>query len=617
MRRIAGLCLAAFGCASASPSRPAALASAVPTRLGPEELFPEFERIFGEQFVARRLPGLAMGFVLDGKLVWSKGWGSADLARKVPADADTVFRIASMTKSFTALAILRLRDEGKLALDDPATKYVPELGALRYPTHDSPPITIRMLLTHGAGFPEDNPWGDLQLALSRDDFSQLLSRGLAFSLAPDSAYEYSNTGFALLGRIVENLTGDSNEEYLTRDVLRPLGMTATVWRQADVPPAHLARGYGRKRPSAPGPVVGDGLREEPQLGDGAYAAMGGLYSSVRDLARYAAFQLAAWPPRDDPEEGPLSRSSRREMQRGWRHTGLTVRRAAGGDLNARAVSYGYGLGASEWCEDTGLVVTHGGGLPGFGSYIAMFPEHGFAFVGAANLTYSAPDIYEAAQRALAALPARPVRPVPELSRAHEAVGKLLERWDAQLAQASFDRTAFFYETPDELRAHFDELSRKLGACRRQGSIEPENALRGTSHLACEKGKLDVFITLTPEANALIQHLELTPGLPPSRALASAADRIAALIARWDGGTANDVLAGFSLARTRRSFAKEAGTGPCKVSAQINGDGASHGLFELACAKTPLDLDVTLDEQGKADASLRAHHPQDESCPRWW
>ena len=226
-----------------------------------------------------------MGFVLDGKLVWSKGWGYADVARKVPADADTAFRIASMTKSFTALAILRLRDEGKLALDDPAARYVPELSALRYPTRDSPPITVRMLLTHGAGFPEDNPWGDLQLGMPRDAFSEFVSRGLAFSHAPDSGFEYSNTGFALLGRIVENVAGTTNEEYLTRNVLRPLAMTATVWRQSDVPPEHLARGYGRKRPSAPGPVVGDGLREEPQLGDGAYAAMGGLYSSVRDLAR--------------------------------------------------------------------------------------------------------------------------------------------------------------------------------------------------------------------------------------------------------------------------------------------------------------------------------------------
>src|SRR2546421_11964044 len=132
---------------------------------------------------------------------------------------------------------------------------------------------------------------------------------------------------------------------------------------------------------------------------------------------------------------------RREMQRGGRHGGHTVRRAPSGDLTARAWPFGHGLGSAEWCEPN-LVVDHGGGLPGFGSYIAMFPEHGFAFVGAANLTYSAPDIYQAAQQALATLPARKVRPAVELSRAHDAVGKLLARWDAQVAEASFDRTAF-------------------------------------------------------------------------------------------------------------------------------------------------------------------------------
>ena len=80
-----------------------------------------------------------------------------------------MFRIASMTKSFTAMAILKLRDEGKLSLDDPAERYVPELKALKYPTTDSPRITIRHLLSHAEGFPEDNPWGDQQLAATEDD----------------------------------------------------------------------------------------------------------------------------------------------------------------------------------------------------------------------------------------------------------------------------------------------------------------------------------------------------------------------------------------------------------------------------------------------------------------
>ena len=105
-------------------------------------------------------------------------------------DADTVFRIASMTKSFTAMAILKLRDEGKLSLDDPVERYVPELKALAYPTSDSPRTTIRHLLSHAAGFPEDNPWGDQQLSVADDQMSAMMRAGIPFSNAPGIAYAY-------------------------------------------------------------------------------------------------------------------------------------------------------------------------------------------------------------------------------------------------------------------------------------------------------------------------------------------------------------------------------------------------------------------------------------------
>ena len=105
------------------------------------------------------------------------------------------------------MAILKLRDEGKLGLDDPAERYVPELKGLRYPTTDSPRITIRHLLTHSEGFPEDNPWGDQQLSESEAGLSRMLRDGIPFSNAPGIAYEYSNYGFAILGRVVSQVSG--------------------------------------------------------------------------------------------------------------------------------------------------------------------------------------------------------------------------------------------------------------------------------------------------------------------------------------------------------------------------------------------------------------------------
>jgi CubicO group peptidase (beta-lactamase class C family) len=128
--------------------------------------YPQVDRVMRE-FVAREnVPGAAWGIVVDGRLAHLGTTGLRDVEGARPVQGDSVFRIASMTKSFTAMAILKLRDEGKLSLDDPAERYVPELGGLRYPTDDAPRITLRHLLTHAAGFPEDNPWGDQQLGIS-------------------------------------------------------------------------------------------------------------------------------------------------------------------------------------------------------------------------------------------------------------------------------------------------------------------------------------------------------------------------------------------------------------------------------------------------------------------
>src|SRR6185436_156404 len=165
--------------------------------------------------------------IIDGKVAHMGVTGLRDVPRKSPVDSNTVFRIASMTKSFTAMSILKLRDEGKLSLDDPAERYVPEMKELKYPTTDSPRITIRHLLSHSEGFPEDNPWGDQQLARTDEELSQMIRHGIPFSNAPGIAYEYSNYGFAILGRIVTAVSGVKYEDYVSANVLRPLGMSST------------------------------------------------------------------------------------------------------------------------------------------------------------------------------------------------------------------------------------------------------------------------------------------------------------------------------------------------------------------------------------------------------
>ncbi|HJY69020.1 MAG TPA: serine hydrolase domain-containing protein, partial [Streptosporangiaceae bacterium] len=171
-------------------------------------------------------PGLAYGIVLGGELVHAAGLGQRRVGGPSP-DADTTFRIASMTKSFTASAILALRDDGVLKLDDLAEEYVPELRGWPSVTPDSARVSIRHLLTMTAGFPTDDPWGDRQQGLPLEDFARFLSGGVRFNWAPGTRFEYSNLGYAILGRVITAVTGAAYPDYVRHRLLHPLGMMRT------------------------------------------------------------------------------------------------------------------------------------------------------------------------------------------------------------------------------------------------------------------------------------------------------------------------------------------------------------------------------------------------------
>jgi CubicO group peptidase (beta-lactamase class C family) len=476
--------------------------------------FPEIDRLFQDYATAAHVPGAAWGVIVDGELAHTGVAGYRDVPSKAPVTADTVFRIASMTKSFTAIAILKLRDEGKLSLEDPAEKYVPEMKSLVYPTSDSPKITIRHLLSHAEGFPEDNPWGDQQLADTDEQLSALIRAGIPFSNAPGVAYEYSNFGFAILGRIVANVAEPSGASrtaaytrYVTDNVLRPLAMTSTTLEPSSVPAARLAHGYRWE----------DGQwKNEPLLANGSFGSMGGMLTTLSDLGRYVGAFLAAWPPRDGPEGGPIRRSSLREMQQVWRPAPATV---AGGQLNAGG--YAFGLRVSQNCQFP-TIVTHGGGLPGFGTLMRWLPEYGVGLIAFGNLTYTGwGGTFDKALGALAqtgALQPRVIQPSPALVAARDAVSGLVVKWDDAVADRIAAQNLFLDTSRDRRRAAIERLQAQVGACAAgSGFDRVENALRGDWTMTCERGRLRVAITLAPTNPPKVQFMSVMPATDTPRA----------------------------------------------------------------------------------------------------
>src|SRR5882724_6835899 len=180
---------------------------------------PAVDALFAEALGELGAPGLAFGVALDGELVHSGGCGVRDLESGAAPDADTAFRICSMTKSFIAMIVLSLRDEGRLDIDAPLAQVVPDLRALAEAGPDAPPVTVRQLLTMDAGLPQDDPWADRLMAEDNAWVSaELFARGATRSRAPGTAFEYSNYGWAALGRVVEAVTGQRHQDLVRERV---------------------------------------------------------------------------------------------------------------------------------------------------------------------------------------------------------------------------------------------------------------------------------------------------------------------------------------------------------------------------------------------------------------
>jgi len=571
-------------------------------------------------------PGLAYGVVAGGGLVHSGGCGERWTGGPVP-DAGTVFRIASMTKSFTATMVLLLRDHGALQLTDPAESYVPELRGVRPVSPDCPPITIRHLLTMTAGFTTDDPWGDRQQGLDPAVFAQLLaSGGVRSAWAPGTVFEYSNLGYAILGRVIEAVTGEDYARAISTHVLEPLRMSQTGFEASDFDPESLARGYRQDS--------GSWLELEPD-GYGAFAPMGGIFSCVADLARWVAGFVAAFPPRGAAPDGaadpadlvgaidrahPLSRASRREMQFG--QAAIT----SGGDgvvlkqTGPLSISYGFGLFAED--DPTfGTIVQHSGGYPGYGSQMRWHPATGIGAIVLANGTYAgagalAADLLAAilgARKKAAAdraeirlhgpVPA-PAGPWPETLAARSRVDALLQNWDDAAARAIFSPNVDLDQPLAQRKADVARLRERIGQFGSDSArpAEFDSPAHCRWWLTGEHGTVAVQIKLAPLQHTLVQQL-IVP-VPPEAG--SALHDVLDLLVRSLGTNMTDWPAGLEAAdgldtraALRRLRLAAAWAGPCQLDCYLAGNGSTSATVFLSGQSGSAELTAEIGESGRA------------------
>jgi CubicO group peptidase (beta-lactamase class C family) len=314
----------------------------------------QFEAKLGSFVRENRLYGATAGIVHGGELVWSGGAGFADLGAGRPSGPDVLYRIASITKTFTGTAILQLRDAGKLDLDDPVVKWVPELADSASPETIGG-VTIRRLLSHESGLVSEPPGTDF-MALP-PSYQGVAARNLErvgeifIAVPPNTQLKYCNLGYQLLGEIVSRVGGIPYPQYVAERILTPLEMSSTGFEPlAPALAERCAVGYS-------GRAFSDELSVAPSMP--LIWAEGGLWSSVADLGRWLSFQLAAHPdrPGSDTEvaDSPvLSAAARREMHKP-RY------------LSDEEWSSAWGVSWYSVRKDDVTWVQHSGGLPGFTS----------------------------------------------------------------------------------------------------------------------------------------------------------------------------------------------------------------------------------------------------------
>ncbi len=374
------------------------------------------------------VPGLSIALVDGSRLVWAKGYGYADAERAIPADAETVYQVGSVSKILTAVAALGLVERGRIDLDKPITQYLPEFAIKsRWPAAD--PITLRMLLTHHAGLPTFHLKGFFSHRPLSGLLEELHSEYLAYP--PGTTLSYSNIGTDLTGLAIERVSGREFAAYMQEEVFRPLAMTHSGFALDERIAAKLARGYIKGQPAPPTPV-----RDVPAAG---------LYSNALDMSRFMRFVLTG----AGPQAPPLGRETLRAM--------FTPQYADNPFHFGQEVGLGWFLGGLA-IDGAGKVAWHNGGTKAYQAQMVLLPEKQLGVAVLANSDSAKTLIYELTEEILrAALLARdgiapppPPAPRPAVTVVPEILQKYVGDYSLMgtLARVSLDGERLKFQVLD-------------------------------------------------------------------------------------------------------------------------------------------------------------------------
>jgi CubicO group peptidase (beta-lactamase class C family) len=555
-----------------------------------EDALPALDAYLRTSVASQEIPGLAFALVLDGEPVLVKGYGVDDVDDPSVVDDHTVFRIASLTKPVTATAVLALRDGERIALDDAAVKHVPELDELVYPTSDASPITLRQLLSHSSGLPRS------AAADTTDEASFLRSLGgLGTETVPGTHAAYSNLGYSLLGIVASRAARQPFRSLVEEELLRPLGMDDARW---DPPSGEQRLAVGYRRDAG-------GLHRVPLTRLGAGEASGGLFASVTDMARFAAFHLSAWPPRSAPDKGPVKRSTLRESHALSRPSFLELS-DEGEQTGAAAGGYGLGFRTFEDCSFE-QVLWHDGQLDGYSAATYLLPQRGVAVVALANVEDArVSDLADGALRLLEPhLPRRALLPSSALARAVSSVASAVSDPAPDGLAASLRGRYPEHLDPEAIATVLRGVHDRHGACRPHEAARIDAPSAGVFTLACDRGQIDVEIAVDSAPEPRIVRLRVRDAEAEGDALGAIAARIPGLIAEYQEGTAHQLLdEGVRRGATRRYFAALGRThGSCRLDGAGFRSRPETASYVLACDRGKLLLEVSVENGRAASLSL--------------